>query len=203
MICVWVPIASVVTILSWISSSFNSPGIALISQSLFFRGICATTSPVAASTAFRTIGARKFFTFSMAARSAFPSTARWIPFVLTISPAHSMNSSANSSPSVPDRSRHAVDGEAMPFFNGRYSLSSSRCFSHHLRLLRMVVLPARKPATRHTSTSAWSCFVLRPHLGSGTALIYSTSGFVRNPSSAQGKIHPCFFQQLFLFRAGL
>ncbi len=203
MICVWVPTASAVTTLPLISNSFNNSGIALISQSLFFMGICAATSPVAASTAFRIIGARKSFTFSIPARSAFPSTARWIPFVSMISPIHSMNSSANSSSSIPDRRRHAVDGEAMPFFNGRYSLNSSKCFLHHFRLRRMVVLPARKPATRHTSTSAWSCFVSLPHLGSGTALIYSTSGFVRNPFSAHGKVHSRFSQQLFLFRADL
>ncbi len=200
MICVCVPMASVVTVLPRMSRSSSSSGIALISQSLSRIGNCASTRPVTASTAFRTIGARKSFTFSMAARSAFPSIARWIPFVLTISPIHSMNSSANSSSSIPDRRRHAVDGEAMPFFNGRYFLNSFRCFLHHLRLLRMVVLPARKPHTMHTSTSAWSCLVFLPHLGSGTALIYSRSGFVRNPFSAQGKIHPRLFKQLLLFR---
>ncbi len=157
MICVWVPTASVVTVLPFISSSSNSSGIALNAQSLFFMGICATTTPVTASTAFRTIGFRKSFTFSIAARSAFPSTARWLPFVLTISPIHSINSSANSSSSIPDRRRHAMDGEAMPFFDGRYPLNSSKCFLHHLRLLRIVVFPARKPATRHTRTSPWSC----------------------------------------------
>ena len=171
----------------------------LRTNTLFFMGICATTTPVTASIAFRTIGARKSFTFFIAARSAFPSTARRIPFVLTISPVHSINFSANSSASIPDRSRHAVDGEAIPFFNGRYSLNSSKCFLHHLRLLRIVVLPARKPATRHTSTSPWSCFVFQPHLGSGTAFICSRSGFVRNLFSAQGKLHPRFFQQQFLF----
>ena len=145
----------------------------------------------------------EIFPFSIEARNAFPSTARWIPSVLTISPIHSINSSANSSSSIPDRSRHTVDGEAMPFFHGRYFLSSSRCFLHHLRLLRIVVFPARKPATRHTSTSAWSCFVFLPHLGSGTVLIYSSSGFVRNPFSAHGELHSRFFQQSFLLRADL
>ena len=157
-------------------------------------GSCASTNPVAASIAFNTIGALKFFTFSIAARSAFPSMDIWIPFVHRISPIHSMNSSANSSTSVPDRIRQAVDSEAMPFFNGRYSLNSSRCFLHHFKLLRMVVRPARKPMIRHTNTSAWSCFVSRPHRGSGTAFMYSNSGFVRNPFSAHGKFHSCFCQ---------
>lgn len=57
-------------------------------------------------------------------------------------------------------------------------LSHSRCFLHHFRLLRMVRRPARNPVTRHTSTSAWSCFDVLPHLGSGTAFIYARSCFV-------------------------
>ena len=201
MICVCVPMASVVTVLPFMPSSFSSSGIALISQSLFWIGICASTSPVAASIAFNTIGALKSFTFSMEARNAFPSIEIWIPSVLTISPIHSMNSSANNSSSSLDRIRHAVEGDAIPFFNGRYSLSSSKCFLHHFKLLRMVVLPTRKPTIRHTNTSAWPCFVSRPHLGSGTAFIYSKSGLDQNPFSAHGKIYPRFPQYFFLFRA--
>ena len=62
---------------------------AVISQSLSLSGTCATTSPVATSIAFMTIGDLEPFTFSMAALRAFPSMARCVPFVPAISPAHS------------------------------------------------------------------------------------------------------------------
>ena len=203
MISVCVPIASVVTTLPEISSSFSNSGIALISHSLFCIGIWAITSPVTASIAFRTIGALKSFTFSIAALRAFPSIARCIPLVSTISPIHSMNSRANSSSSSPDSSLLTVDGEAIPFFNGMCFLNSPTCRLHHFRLLRIVVFPARKPHTRHTSTSAWSCFIFRSHLGSGTARIYSTSGFVWNTLSAHFQNYPGFFQDLFLLPTDL
>lgn len=167
MVRVCVPIASVVTVLPCISRSFSSSGNAFISQSLSRMGSWASTKPAITSIAFRTIGVLKPFTFSMDPRSAFPSITSWIPFVLTVSPIHSMNSSANSSPSIPDRRRHAVDGEAMPFFNGRYFRNSTKCFLHHLRLLRMVILPTGKPHTIY----------LRSHLRTGTNIGMDKSRF--------------------------
>ena len=146
----------------------------MISLSLSGIGRWANTRPVAASTTFKSMGALFPFTFSAAALIAFPSTARWTPFVCTISPIHSMNTHRNSSSSILVSRRDTVESDAIPFFRASpHFRSHFSCLLHHPRHLRRVVCPVTYPATIHTSTSASSCFFALGLRGSSTAFICS------------------------------
>ena len=157
MIAVCVPIASIVITLPLMSRSFNNSGITPISFVFESTGSCAKISPRTVSTTFNSIGVVPPFVFSVAPRSAFPSIAKWVFFESAISPIHSINAYKANSSSMPQSIRVMVEGEAIPCFNFICFLNSSRWFSHHFRLLRMVVRPQRNPRVTHTSISARSC----------------------------------------------
>ena len=163
MIAVCVPIASIVTVLPFISRSFNNSGITAISFVFASTGSCASINPRTVSTTFSSIGVAAPFVFSVAPRSPFPSIARCVFFESTISPIHSIKAYKANSSSMPHSIRVMVEGEAIPCFNSICFCSSSRWFLHHLRLLRIVVRPQRNPRVTHTSISARSCFFSLPH----------------------------------------
>ena len=109
------------------------------------------------------IGVVPPFVFSVAPHNAFPSIARWVFFVSTISPIHSIKAYRANSSSMPLSIRVMVEGKAIPYFNFICFRNSSKWVLHHLRLRRIVVRPQRNPRVTHTSISARSCLFSLPH----------------------------------------
>ncbi len=148
---------------SLISTVSTTPVSLLISQSLFFYGHLRCQPAPLPIHRIQIIGCRKFFTFSISPQCLPVNRKGGIPFVIHDFPDPFHEFSAT----VPHRSLtgdgYCCGWEAMPFFNGRYSLNSS------IMLFTPFQAPAygRPPAGNRPpgipALPAWSCFVSCAH----------------------------------------